>query len=54
MYARITGLVLALSLAVTGLATAQERFGALLGKVTDEQSAVVPGVTVTTTNVQSR
>jgi len=53
MYARITGMLLALALAVTGLATAQERFGALMGKVTDQQSAVVPGVTVTTTNTQT-
>src|SRR6185369_1996066 len=50
MYARITGFLLAFALAVSGLATAQERFGSLLGKVTDQQSAVVPGVTVTTTN----
>src|SRR5687767_9249426 len=53
MYARITGLLLAFALAVTGLAAAQERFGALSGKVTDQQNAVVPGVTVTTTNTQS-
>jgi hypothetical protein len=53
MYARITGILLAIALAFTGLATAQERFGALTGKVTDQQSSVVPGVTVTTTNTQS-
>src|SRR5687767_511368 len=53
MYARITGLLLAFALAVTGLAAAQERFGALSGKVTDQQNAVVPGVTVTATNTQS-
>ena len=53
MYARITGLLLAFALAFTGLAAAQERFGALTGKVTDQQGAVVPGVTVTTTNTQS-
>ena len=53
MYARITGFVLAFALAVTGLATAQERFGALTGKVTDQQGAVVPGVTITTTNTQT-
>ena len=53
MYARITGFLLAFALAVTGLAAAQERFGALTGKVTDQQGAVVPGVTVTTVNTQS-
>ena len=53
MYARITGFLLAFALAVTGLATAQERFGALTGKVTDQQGAVVPGVTVTTVNTQT-
>jgi outer membrane receptor protein involved in Fe transport len=53
MYARITGLLLAFALAVTGLAAAQERFGALTGKVTDQQNAVVPGVTVTATNTQT-
>jgi len=53
MYARITGFLLAFVLAVTGLATAQERFGALTGKVTDQQGAVVPGVTITTTNTQT-
>ena len=53
MYARITGFLLAIALAFTGLAAAQERFGALTGRVTDQQGAVVPGVTVTTTNTQS-
>jgi hypothetical protein len=38
---------------VTGLATAQERFGTLQGRVTDQQGAAVPGVTVTMTNVQT-
>ena len=53
MYARITGFLLAFALAVTGLAAAQERFGALTGRVTDQQGAVVPGVTVTTVNTQT-
>src|SRR5215510_1918842 len=53
MYARITGFLLAFALAFTGLATAQERFGALTGKVTDQQSMPIPGVTVTATNTQS-
>ena len=39
MYARITGFLLAFALAVSGLATAQERFGSLLGKVMDQQPA---------------
>jgi hypothetical protein len=53
MYARITGFLLAFALAVTGLAAAQERFGSLSGKVSDQQSAVIPGVTVTTINTQT-
>src|SRR5688572_21266151 len=53
MYARITGFLLAFALAITGLAAAQERFGSLTGKVTDQQSAVIPGVTVTTINTQT-
>src|SRR6185369_12648051 len=32
-------------------ATAQERFGTLTGKVTVQQGAAVPGVTVSTTNI---
>jgi hypothetical protein len=39
--------------AITSLATAQERFGQLTGTVTDQQGATVPGVTVTVTNTQS-
>jgi hypothetical protein len=53
MYARISALLVAFALAITGLATAQERFGTLQGRVTDQQSAAVPGVTVTMTNVQT-
>src|SRR5205809_7059826 len=53
MYARITGFLLAFVLAASGLAAAQERFGALIGKVTDQQSAAIPGVTVTATNTQT-
>jgi hypothetical protein len=40
-------------MAFAGLASAQERFGALTGKVTDQQGAAVPGVTVTATNTQT-
>ena len=53
MYARISALLVAFTLAVTGLATAQERFGTLTGRVTDQQGQAVPGVTVTLTNTQS-
>jgi len=50
MNARIMALLLLGGLAVGTTATAQERFGTLTGKVTDQQGAAVPGVTVTTTN----
>jgi len=50
MYARISALLVAITLAVTGLAVAQERFGSLQGRATDQQGAAVPGVTVTLTN----
>jgi hypothetical protein len=53
MYARISALLVALTVAITGLATAQERFGTLTGRVIDQQGATVPGVTVTVTNTQS-
>ena len=53
MYARISALLVALTVVITGLATAQERFGTLTGRVTDQQGATVPGVTVTVTNTQS-
>jgi protocatechuate 3,4-dioxygenase beta subunit len=51
MYSRISGLLLALMIAVTGLVSAQERFGTLQGKALDEQGSPVPGVTVTVTNL---
>ena len=53
MYARISALLVAFALAVTGLATAQERFGTLRGTVTDQQGAAIPGVTVTLTNADT-
>jgi hypothetical protein len=53
MYARIGALLVAFMLALTGLATAQERFGSLTGRALDQQGAAIPGVTVTVTNVQS-
>jgi hypothetical protein len=54
MYARISALLVALALTVTGLATAQERFGNITGKVTDQTGAVLPGVTVTVTNNETQ
>src|SRR5918994_2425724 len=53
MFARISALLVALALAVTGLASAQERFGTLTGAVTDPQGAAIPGVSVTATNLQT-
>src|SRR5262245_46144168 len=53
MYARMSAVLVALAIAVTGVASAQERFGGLTGKVTDQQGSAVPGVTVVTTNLQS-
>ena len=37
MYARISAFLVACALVLTGLASAQERFGALTGRVTDQQ-----------------
>ena len=48
MYARISAFILALAL--TGPAFAQERFGEITGKVTDQQGLPLPGVSVTVTN----
>ena len=42
MYARISAYLVACALVFTGLASAQERFGALTGKVTDQQNQAVP------------
>src|SRR5215510_15420457 len=50
MHARISALLVAMALAVTGLASAQERFGNITGKVVDQSGATLPGVTVTITN----
>src|SRR5262245_47461037 len=46
-------LLLGLMLVSFTAATAQERFGALTGKVTDPQDAAIPGVTITVTNKTS-
>jgi citrate lyase gamma subunit len=54
MYARISALLVAFTLAVTALVTAQERFGNITGKITDQTGAVLPGVTVTVTNNETQ
>src|SRR3954471_15107947 len=46
-------LVALLTVALTGAATAQERFGGLAGVVTDTSQAPVPGATITATNKQT-
>jgi hypothetical protein len=53
MHARISALLLAFVLAMAGLASAQERFGTLQGKVTDQQGMSIPGVTVAARNIQT-
>ena len=53
MYARISAFLVAFALVLTGVATAQERFGALRGTVTDQQGQPVPGVSVVITNTVS-
>ena len=52
MYARITACLLALA-ALTAPVGAQERFGTLQGRVTDQQGAAIPGVTVSVTSHSS-
>ena len=53
MYARMSAFLLACTLVLTGLASAQERFGGLTGRVTDQQGSSIPGVTVVATNTES-
>jgi hypothetical protein len=53
MQARISALLLAFVLALTGLAAAQETTGAITGRITDTQSLAVPGATITVTNIQT-
>jgi hypothetical protein len=53
MHARISALFLVFALAITGLAGAQERTGAITGRITDAQGLAVPGTTVTITNAGS-
>jgi Carboxypeptidase regulatory-like domain/TonB dependent receptor len=54
MYARKSALLVACALAMSGLASAQERFGNITGKVLDQTGAVLPGVTVTVTNNETQ
>ena len=53
MYARISAWILVLALVLAAPATAQERFGTLQGRVTDQQAAPIPGVTVSVTSLTS-
>jgi hypothetical protein len=53
MHVRIGAFLLAFALAVSGIATAQERFGGLTGKALDQQGLALPGVTVVATNQQT-
>jgi len=53
MHARLSAVLVTFALVFTAATAAQERFGTLQGKVTDEQGQPVPGVTVTVTNAQS-
>lgn len=52
MHARISAFLVALVVAVTGLASAQETTGSLQGQVVDPQGLAVPGATVTVTGPQ--
>jgi outer membrane receptor protein involved in Fe transport len=52
MHARISALVLAFVLALTGLAAAQSTTGTLTGRIVDSQGLAVPGTTVTITGPQ--
>ena len=53
MYARLSAWLLVLALVLTAQASAQERFGTLQGRVTDQQGAAIPGVTVSVTSLTS-
>ena len=52
MYARVSAVLLALALAFTGVAAAQETTGTVTGRVVDAQGLAIPGATVTLTGPQ--
>ncbi|HEY3162464.1 MAG TPA: TonB-dependent receptor [Vicinamibacterales bacterium] len=52
MHARISALLLAFVLALTGLAYAQGTTGTISGRIVDPQGLAVPGVTITVTGAQ--
>jgi len=52
MHARISALLLAFVLALSGLATAQEITGTISGRIVDPQGLAVPGASVTITGPQ--
>jgi hypothetical protein len=52
MFARVSAFLVALALALTGSAAAQETTGSIAGTITDPQGLAVPGVTVTVTGPQ--
>ena len=52
MYARISAVLVALALAVSGVAAAQETTGSIGGQVLDQQGLAIPGATVTVTGPQ--
>lgn len=54
MFVRVSTLLIAGILAVTGLASAQERFGTITGTVVDQSGGALPGVTVTVTNNETQ
>jgi hypothetical protein len=52
LHARLSGLFVAVALAVSGLAAAQETSGNISGRILDPQGLAVPGATVTLTGPQ--
>jgi hypothetical protein len=50
----MSAILVALALAVSGIASAQERYGSIAGRVADQSGAVLPGVTVTVTNNETQ
>jgi hypothetical protein len=53
IFARVSAALLAFVLLGTATASAQERFGALIGRVSDQQAASLPGVVVSITHIES-